>query len=273
MDLVSRVASSLRTLASLALLSSASCIYLTGVSDYEKGVCEGPCADAAVDAPVDAPSRCPSDMIFVDGGSYNPGAGIVRVDPLCVDPTEVTESAYRACVAGMKCTAAGSDPQCNYGVPGRGNDPINCVSLAQAKTFCEHLGKRLPTENEWQWVARGGNLGFTYPWENVAPTAADDPEKLCWQAKTKHDDQALWPNRPAGTCPVKSFPAGARDNIFDLAGNVWEWTSTQEMSSYIFRGGSAFDPPDPATYRVSSRRAGPSTGYAGIGFRCFKSAN
>ncbi len=260
---------------------NASCIYLTGVSDYEKGACEGPCTDAAADvaeAAVDAAPKCPSDMVFIDGGRYEPagkpGSGTVSIAPLCVDATEVTESAYRACVATRNCTAPSPGIFCNYGVPGRENDPMNCVPYAQAKAFCTAAGKRLPTEDEWEWVARGGPFGYTYPWGTIGPAPTDDPERLCWQGKTAHNTPTTWPTRPAGTCPVQSFATGARDGIFDLAGNVWEWTSTAaSTTSLIIRGGSAFDPPDATTYTVSASKVSPATGYSGVGFRCFKSAS
>ncbi len=252
------------------------CIHLTGVSDYEKGSCEGAaCADAAIEGSVDAASGpCPEGMVLVAGGSFVPVAkptgGIVRIDDLCVDATEVIESAYRACVASGTCTPPPARTFCNYGQPGRECDPINCVDLTQAKTYCASLGKRLPTEDEWEWVARGGPLGYAFPWGNAAPNGGDDPERLCWQGKTPHDDDTIWPARPAGTCAAGSFPAGARDGIFDLAGSVWEWTTTPgDATTFVFRGGSAFDPPDAATFRASARRAAASASYPGVGFRCF----
>lgn len=260
----------------VALACSTGCIYLTGVADYEKGTCEGPCTDASADVPETA-GPCPSGMVFVAAGSYTPSsrpsAGIVNIDALCVDATEVTESAYRACVAGGTCTAPPNKTFCNYAQPGRENDPINCIDLNQAKAFCASVGKRLPVEDEWEWVARGGPLGFAYPWGNAAPTASDDPELLCWQGKTRHDDDTAWPKRPTGTCPVGSFPQGAHAGIVDLAGNLWEWTSSAESgSTFVFRGGSAFDPADPTTFRVGSRRTAASASYPGVGVRCFSDA-
>jgi formylglycine-generating enzyme required for sulfatase activity len=259
----------------LGLASTCACIYVTGVSGYEKGACEGACGDAAIDVATDGAAACPEGMIMVAGGGYvpvaKPGSGIVRIDTLCVDPTEVTESAYRACVASGACTAPPNKTFCNYSRPGRENDPINCIDLVQAKAFCSAQGKRLPTEDEWEWVARGGPLGYAYPWGNAEPTAKDDPELLCWQGKTKHDDDTMWPARPSGTCAVKSF--AGREGIFDLAGNVWEWTSTPgESTTFVFRGGSVFDPADPLTYRAGARRTGASASYPGVGVRCFRTA-
>lgn len=253
----------------LALAATTSCLQIAGVQSFEKGACEGPC-DAGPEAEV--ASKCPSGMAFVNGGSYSPRGvgGLVRVDDLCVDVTEVTVSAYRACVLGGSCTPPPSKVFCNYGVGGRDDDPINCVDVGQAKTFCATVGARLPTEDEWEWVARADKLGYDYPWGNTIPTAADAPERLCWQGKTAHDVDTVWPSRPAGTCAVRSFPAGAHDGIFDMAGNVWEWTSTAEGSSFVFRGGSAFDPADAANVTVKARRTAASAGYSGVGFRCFR---
>lgn len=259
----------------LVVASTCSCIYLTGVQTFDKGPCEGPCGDAATDTvvPTDAAS-CPTGMVFVAGGGFvpaaKPGAGIVRVDSLCVDPSEVTEAAYRACVVSGACSPPANRTFCNYGIPGRDNDAINCVDINHAKTFCASKSKRLPTEEEWEWVARGGPLGYVYPWGNAEPTAGDTPERLCWQAKTKHDNDTAWPTRPTGTCAVQSF--AARDGIADLAGNVNEWTATPEGAGFVFRGGSAFDVPDPATFRAGARRSGASAGYPGVGFRCFATA-
>ena len=96
--LASPVASELRFFALLALASACGCIYVTGVSDYEKGACEGPC-DAGVDSSADTPSEaatdgatgCPAGTVLVGGGGYvpvnEPGSGIVRIDALCVDAT------------------------------------------------------------------------------------------------------------------------------------------------------------------------------------------
>lgn len=257
------------------LASSVSCIYLTGVADYEKGACEGPCADGGSDAPSDTSGPCPAGMIAVAGGTYTPSAkpsgGLVTIGALCVDPTEVSESSYRTCVGTGKCTAPASKTFCNYGLSGRGNDPVNCVDVNQAKTYCSAQGKRLPTEDEWEWVARSGSFGFAYPWGTEAPKAADDPEYLCWSGKVSHSDDKVWPNRPAGTCAVASFSRGALNGIFDLVGNVWEWTSNPtDTTSFVARGGSAFDDPTDLTkFRASARLVAASTSYPSVGFRCF----
>lgn len=257
-----------------ACLAGDGCIYLTGVQDYEKGACEGPCADAGSDAP-DAAGPCPAGMQLVAGGSYvrawKPSGGLVAVGSVCADRTEVTEAAYRGCVEKGTCTATPAKAFCNYAQTGRESDPINCIDVTQATTFCAAQGKRLPTEDEWEWVARGGTLGLAYPWGNAAPTATDDPELLCWSGKVNRNDDTLWPKRPAGTCPAGSYPKGGHDSIVDLVGNVWEWTATPgDGSTFIARGGSAFDDPTDATkFRAGSRLQAASATYPAVGVRCF----
>lgn len=160
-------------------------------------------------------------MAQIPGGNLasvggEPRSGVVQ--PFCLDKTEVTVAAYDACVKAGKCTEAGAEQSgmspmtgesCNRGVAGKENHPINCVDWSQAKAYCEAVGARLPTEEEWEWAARGGDRGSKYPWGNAGPGP-----QVCWGSGKK------------ATCAVGSFPAG--DNpwgVHDLAGNVAEWTS------------------------------------------------
>jgi formylglycine-generating enzyme required for sulfatase activity len=158
-------------------------------------------------------------MAGLPGGSYVMGQkeGTVTVQPYCLDATEVTTAAYAACVKAGDCTAEGTTEGsgCNAGKEGRGRHPMNCVDWKQANSFCKAQGKRLPTEQEWEWAARGGDAARKFPWGNEAP---DDPEdRACWSGGTEGDRD--------GTCAVGSFPTGnGRFGHKDLAGNVWEWT-------------------------------------------------
>jgi len=77
-----------------------------------------------------AAGGCPAGMALLPAGSFTMGqrGDAVTVDSYCMDVTEVTVDAYAACVKTGKCTQAHTDDNtCNWGKPGRGNQPINCV--------------------------------------------------------------------------------------------------------------------------------------------------
>jgi formylglycine-generating enzyme required for sulfatase activity len=183
----------------------------------------------------------------------------VTVQPFCMDVTEVTADAYGACVRAGGCTADGlaCGPAATYGVIGKGNHPINCVDWGQSVTYCVEQGKRLPTEEEWEWAARGESQGRVYPWGNAAPNS-----QLCWSGVQKR----------AGTCPVGSFPEGdGVGGIHDLAGNVWEWTSSSIDAigtARAFRGGSWFNFAAPNMHASLRSSLAPIFRGSVVGFRC-----
>jgi formylglycine-generating enzyme required for sulfatase activity/tRNA A-37 threonylcarbamoyl transferase component Bud32 len=200
-----------------------------------------------------APSEECGDMARVPGGVFQMGneehddaapRHRVTVSPFCIDRTEVTVAAYRACVETGKCTIAPttvSNPTwnpdkatkwstfCNGDRRDRNDHPINCVDWDQAATYCAALGKRLPREAEWEWAA-GAADGRRYPWGDDAPNAtrlnATGTEarafvkQLGWEWQVKFEADDGW----ALTAPVGSYPAGASPyGVLDLAGNVSEW--------------------------------------------------
>ena len=239
--------------------------------------------------------------VDVAGGSFTIGSASSDTYPLKMTPThtrmvpryfmderEVTVAAYRACVTAGKCnkphTQADCQGQtecdkCNYDVPGYDNHPINCVEYEYAKAFCNFMGRRLPTETEWEFAANGLTVStdVKYPWGNVW-----DPAKACF-------------NTPTTTCPVASkikTLGGSEVNagvpgFYDLSGNVWEWTDSEPClykadgtgltcnlpGERVVRGGSGFDV-DPLIMRSTVRfknRTGnvPKEGWnRNLGFRC-----
>jgi len=122
---------------------------------------------------------------------------------------------------------------CNEGRPGRDDHPVNCIDLEQAKAYCVFLGKRVPTEPEWEHAARGTD-GRTYPWGEQAPSkellnacgleCVEMFRDWGFTVAPTYEEYDAW----RGTGPVGLFPRGASPyGLLDMAGNVWEWTVTE----------------------------------------------
>ena len=133
----------------------------------------------------------------------------VQVSAFCMDRTEVTVAAWRSCTS-PSCLPPNTGGTCNWGAVERDNHPINCVDWVQARTYCQLRGGDLPTEAQWEYAARGTDRRL-YPWGSTpAPSA-----QVCWSGV----------RFSGGTCPVGSFSAGNSPfGLFDMAGNVREWT-------------------------------------------------
>jgi formylglycine-generating enzyme required for sulfatase activity len=253
------------------------------------------------------PARPMDNMVDIPGGGFAMGSEDsdaspsekpvheVTVAPFRLDKHEVTVADYGACVAAGKCSEPESyanergnfRSSCNWRHPEpRLAHPINCVDFTQAAAYCAWLGKRLPTEEEWEYAARGGALGRKFPWGDSAPDATrlnacgtECPANLV----AKHFPAPApmyasadgWPE----TAPVGGFPAGAsKDGVLDMAGNVWEWTATLYASydgksrepKRVLRGGS-WGGGDPRTERATNRfRLAPESRAQFLGFRCAK---
>ncbi|WP_437581523.1 formylglycine-generating enzyme family protein [Sorangium sp. So ce887] len=214
-------------------------------------------------APAPLSDGCPDGMVRVPGGSFVMGPLKVKatVPDLCMDRTEVTAEAYAACVKADKCTdsfANCAKEASTYGVPGKEKQPMVCVDFPQAEAYCAAQGKRLPRDGEWEWAARGGEEARPYPWGGEAPK-----DQLCWSGGGTVRKTA---------CDVGSFPAGeSPQGIQDLAGNVFEWTTSANDGSgkmRVARGGSWRDgiPPLVRTARPGGFEVTYRCGFLGI--RC-----
>ena len=103
---------------------------------------------------------------------------------------------------------------------GRDRHPVVHVAYEDAEAYATWIGKALPTEAEWEFVARGGLDGATYVWgDEYTPKGRHFANT--WQGEFPW--QNLETDGYAGTSPVRSFPPN-QYGVFDMAGNVWEWT-------------------------------------------------
>ncbi|MBN1479306.1 formylglycine-generating enzyme family protein [candidate division KSB1 bacterium] len=203
-----------------------------------------------------------------EGSSDEKPADSVYVDAFYMDSTEVTVAQYRTF-----CRATNREmpeqPEWN-----KENHPVVYVSWHDADAYARWAGKRLPTEAEWEFAARGGLSGKSYPW-------GDD---------MSHDDanydgtggRDQWER----TSPVASFAPNGY-GLYDMAGNVWEWCADWYDENYyknrpkrarnprgpekgqyrVLRGGSWLVSED--FLRVANRdRYIPQYWYNDLGFRC-----
>ncbi len=106
-------------------------------------------------------------------------------------------------------------------VHGRERHPVTHVAFADADAYASWMGKELPSEAEWEFAARGGLEGKAFVWgDEFAPKGRVMANT--WQGEFPW--QNLLTDRYARTSPVGSFPPNGY-GLFDMAGNVWEWTS------------------------------------------------
>ncbi len=164
----------------------------------------------------------PEGMVHVLGGVLRVGrdeggednerpAHVVTIKPFFIDRTEVTNEQYQKFIDATGYLAPPSWAG-NHFPSGAQALPVTDVTWDDAMAYVKWAGKRLPTEGEWEFAARGSD-GRIYPWGNewvpgAANVAASDEEKR-------------------EISQVGQFPSGASPfGILDLAGNVWEWTSS-----------------------------------------------
>jgi len=130
----------------------------------------------------------------------------VFVNAFWIMQTEVTNAQYKRCLDAGVCIKTANDSR-NY--TAYADYPVANVNWREAKTYAEWVGGRLPTEAEWEKACRNTN-GLIYPWGNQEPS----PQRLNFRGSDLGD-----------TTVVGSYPAGAY-KLYDMAGNVWEWTSS-----------------------------------------------
>lgn len=237
------------------------------------------------------------------------GGGVADIAPFSIDAHEVTNAQYAAFVAatgyvtlaerpGPDGAPTGAaifdraqarwriDPNANWRRPDGANSeivsrdafPVVAIAYDDAAAYAVWMGRRLPTENEWEFAARGS-----------APAPADRrAEAFDAQGAARANTwQGVFPFQDTGEdgfvglAPVGCFPANA-NGLYDMTGNVWEWTSdrfagadaldaarTADAPARVIKGGSQLCAPNFCSrYRSGSRQPGDEgLGMSHIGFR------
>jgi len=191
-----------------------------------------------------------------------------------MDVHEVTNLEYWVCEYDGGCSPPyrtdSATRSSYYGNPSYNNFPVINVNWDQAKDYCEWAGKRLPTEAEWEYAARGGLAGKRYPWgDTISGTDAN-----------YKDSGDPWDN---DTSPVEYYPPNGY-GLYDVAGNVVEWVNDWYQEDY-YSVSPQNDPPGPVSgtwhlgrggawyilpsyLRLAYRFEVSSLDYSGLGFRC-----
>jgi formylglycine-generating enzyme required for sulfatase activity len=188
-------------------------------------------------------------MVVVPAGKFifgKPGATKeVNLPAFSIDKYEVTNKQYAKFNLDHK-----------YG-KGGDNYPVTMVSLAEANDHCTAIDKRLPTEQEWEKAARGTD-GRIYPWGSKF-------DKVLCITKESVDEGNTSIIAPVGSCEKGQSPYG----VMDMAGNVWEWTSSYEQRYAVLKGGSFFEDRNYST-TYSNLLSIPDDAKDYVGFRCVK---
>ncbi|HNU68483.1 MAG TPA: SUMF1/EgtB/PvdO family nonheme iron enzyme [Myxococcota bacterium] len=198
----------------------------------------GKCIDQASDA-----------MVKIDGGTFTMGCGIsisnancqvdekpehsVTLSAFYIDKTEVTQMQFQKCIDAGEC----DKPTCGFESGTNANKPVVCVSWRDASKFCEWMSKRLPTEAEWEFAARGKVAGALYPWGTAEPSCEyaimyDGNKDGCGTGKTAN----VCSRSPKGDSPF---------GLCDMAGNVKEWVADYYQADY-YKSSPLEDPKGPS---------------------------
>lgn len=189
-------------------------------------------SDASTSASSSSSDEAPPGMVRVppgtfvmgkDGDAKLPAHRVTITRAFYIDRTEVTAEAYAACIEAGACDRrtvhVKKQSQGAWGCnleKDRGKHPANCVDRNQAAAFCAFVKKRLPTEAEWEYAARGTD-GREYPWGNTPPTT-------CALAVLAGATGGCGERR--GTSAVGTTTEGASAfGALDMGGNVWEWVA------------------------------------------------
>lgn len=197
-------------------------------------------------------------MVFVPVGDFIMGtqrdaeasqdekpAHNVYLDGYWIDKYEVTNAMYQKCVDAGACKFSGSNKSGlrgstpYYGNPEFDNYPVINMSWYHADTYCRWVGKRLPTEAEWEKAARWTDARI-YPWGNSFD-----------QNRLNSRDGRFIDTTAGGSYPLGASPYG----VMDMAGNVWEWVADWYATNF-YENSPIQNPTGPSTGTMKIRRGG-----------------
>ena len=209
------------------------------------------------------------EMVIISAGSYISGSDKfnderprqdIFLDAFFIDRFEVTQKEFKKIMKINPSEFRGE------------NFPVDRVNWYQARDYCNEVGKRLPTEAEWEKAARSGS-----------------GEKYYWGSKPDDSYAWHWDNSGRKTHPVGEKKPN-RFGLYDMSGNVWEWTADWYDQNYyqnrsssnpkspfngkhrVLRGGSFMDKAD--GLRVTRRNWDlPGARFKNFGFRCARNQN
>jgi formylglycine-generating enzyme required for sulfatase activity len=219
------------------------------------------------------------NMVHVPGADFRMGTRFgapseqprhdAHVEAFDIDVTEVTVAAFERCVRAGACAeitttttnAPQRDAECNGTRNDRQDHPVNCIDWQTAEAYCRWMGKRLPTEVEWEYAACGADCATSFGQRN--------------------GEAAVFAvGRFPFTTPVASGSAGAF-GIYDMGGEVWEWTSSH-FCSYedakcqddhrVIRGGSWPITELPRVRMTARESREPGARDTNLGFRCARNS-
>ena len=198
-------------------------------------------------------------MALISGGdfSYGDNNQEVSLPDFYMDKYEVTAKLY-----AVFLHAAGRRPPqywAEVNLAEYGNRPVVWVTWDDAEAYCRWAGKRLPTEQEWEKAARGTDER-RYPWGNDEPTPS--------LASFDWDGRRSWQGYQT-LAAVDSYEEGKSPyGLYNMAGNVWEWTSSDnDSTTKVIRGGAWLNVANDLRTTHRAWRS-PTNWNPYVGFRC-----